>query len=85
VVLSVYNEGAGIPAELRNKLFEKFSRAKDPNLPPSKGTGLGLFIARNIITLHGGDIWVDGEQGKWVEFTFSLPRSHDQAPPAAGD
>jgi len=73
VTLSVCNEGQGIPPEQMPKLFKKFSRLDSPAYAKEKGTGLGLFICREIIQEHGGRIWADSEEGEWVRFSFTLP------------
>jgi two-component system NtrC family sensor kinase len=73
IALSVFNEGQGIPADGMPKLFKKFSRLDSPEYSKKKGTGLGLFICREIVEKHGGRIWADSEEGKWVRFSFTLP------------
>jgi signal transduction histidine kinase len=73
VTLSVYNEGQGIPPEQMPRLFKKFSRLDSPEYAKEKGTGLGLFICREIVEEHGGQIWADSEEGEWVRFSFTLP------------
>ncbi|MBN1361542.1 MAG: cache domain-containing protein [Sedimentisphaerales bacterium] len=75
ITLRVYNEGPGIPASEIPKLFEKFSRLEHPEYIREKGTGLGLFICREIVEEHGGKIWVDSEEGQWVRFSFTLPNN----------
>lgn len=81
--LSVFNEGKGIPPDEQNKLFQKFSRLDSPAHAREKGTGLGLYICREIVEEHGGEIWADSEEGKWVRFSFTLPRAN--RPSAKGD
>ncbi len=72
---SIWNEGVGIREEEKEKIFGKFSRlATDKsNIYAQKGTGLGLFITKNIIHSHGGTIDVDSKYGEWIEFKFTLP------------
>jgi two-component system NtrC family sensor kinase len=84
-ILSVANEGEGIPADKIPLLFRKFSRVHDPKLVGKKGTGLGLYICKEIIEKHGGRIWVESEQGKWAKFTVSLPGTTRDRQPVAGD
>lgn len=77
----VRNEGDGIQPEERDRLFRKFSRlapGKGGSLP--KGTGLGLFIIKNIVEAHGGTVGIESEPGQWAEFSFTLPRADDQPP-----
>jgi PAS domain S-box-containing protein len=71
VEISVADEGVGIPASQRERIFSKFSRGGD-NGPPT-GTGLGLFIAQGLVSAMGGRIWVDSEEGRGSRFTFELP------------
>lgn len=69
------NDGAGIPPDRIDSLFQKFTRLEGTEgVRRQKGTGLGLFITRSIIEAHGGRIRVASEAGAWVEFVFSLPR-----------
>jgi two-component system NtrC family sensor kinase len=74
VTLSVCNEGRGIPAEKIGMLFEKFSRLDGAEYDGKKGTGLGLYICKEIIEKHGGNIWVESEPGKWAKFSFTSPK-----------
>lgn len=71
--LSVTNEGPGIPPEKVGDLFRKFSRLDTPEQAGKRGTGLGLFICREILEKHGGRIWVESESGQWVRFCVALP------------
>ena len=71
VEIRVRDNGTGIPAELKNKLFQPFFTTK----PTGEGTGLGLSISYDIITQqHGGAITVDSLVGEFTEFTVRLPR-----------
>jgi signal transduction histidine kinase len=74
VSLSVTNEGDGIPPEKMSKLFGKFSRLDTPSHAAHRGTGLGLFICKEIIEAQGGEIWADCQIGEWVKFSFTLPK-----------
>jgi signal transduction histidine kinase len=72
VEIRVRDNGAGIPPELRDKLFQPFFTTK----PTGEGTGLGLSISYDIVTReHGGTIAVDSRVGEFTEFTIRLPRS----------
>lgn len=73
VTLSVRNDGEGIPPEKKDQLFKRFSRLDIPSATGKKGTGLGLFICKEIVEKHGGEIWVDSKMGEWVKFSFTLP------------
>jgi signal transduction histidine kinase len=70
----VWNEGAGIPREKAERLFTKFGRLGGEASKNIRGTGLGLFVTREIIQKHGGEIKAESEEGKWVSFIFTLPR-----------
>jgi signal transduction histidine kinase len=73
VTLSVRNDSEGIPPEKMSLLFKKFSRLGSPEHASKKGTGLGLYICREIIEKQGGEIWADSKMGEWVRFSFTLP------------
>jgi two-component system sensor histidine kinase TctE len=72
VAVSVIDDGPGIPAESRSRVFEPFFRASTG----TEGTGLGLAIVREIADAHKGDIALEpGEGGKGVHITVSFPRA----------
>ena len=74
VIVSIKDTGTGIDSEILPKLFTKFATKS-----MSGGTGLGLFISKSIIEMHGGRIWAfnnnidDGSEVRGSTFTFSLP------------
>ena len=70
-ILSVRDQGIGIAAEDMSRLFVRFSRLAPFGEVP--GTGLGLYLARELARLHGGDIVAVSKPGKGSEFTLSLP------------
>jgi signal transduction histidine kinase len=79
VEIGIRDNGAGIPPEIRDKLFQPFFTTK----PTGEGTGLGLSISWDIVTQqHGGAIEVDSGVGEFTEFTIRLPRSRRQEPNA---
>ena len=79
VEIRVRDNGIGISADIRDKLFQPFFTTK----PTGEGTGLGLSISYDIVTQqHGGTITVDSRVGEFSEFTIRLPRS-SQASAAA--
>ncbi|MEJ2210601.1 MAG: HAMP domain-containing sensor histidine kinase, partial [Anaerolineae bacterium] len=82
VALSVQNEGPGIPAEEVSRLFQRFSRLYHPEHAARRGTGLGLYICKEIVEKHGGEISVQSEPGRWVRFRFTLPTGPDKRPEA---
>ncbi|MEI7620098.1 MAG: ATP-binding protein [Candidatus Falkowbacteria bacterium] len=73
VIISVSDEGMGIPAAQKGRLFEKFFRADNARIQEPNGTGLGLYIAREIIRAHGGEMWFESEENKGTVFSFSIP------------
>jgi signal transduction histidine kinase len=76
VVVSVSDTGLGIETEAKKDLFGKFNQSDrfDPNsAQEQQGAGLGLYIAKNFIELHGGKIWFESEKDKGSTFYFSLP------------
>jgi signal transduction histidine kinase len=74
--LRVRDNGVGIPAHYRNRIFEPFSDVHPAKHHTSSGpdsAGLGLYIARGLVDLHGGLITVESEEGVFTEFTVLLP------------
>lgn len=78
VQIYIRDTGAGIPAEDVPHLFQKFYRVDSSATRTIGGTGLGLFIARKIIELYHGRIWVESELGKGSTFFINLPRLSTQ-------
>lgn len=76
VAFSIQDTGIGISQKQQAQLFTKFFRAANVMLMETDGTGLGLFIAKNIIEAHGGKIWYESQEGKGSTFSFSLPIVH---------
>lgn len=74
VDLTVSDTGVGIAPEDRAQLFQKFSRISNPLSEAVGGTGLGLYLANEIVKLHGGSIQVDSSPGQGTTFTVHLPR-----------
>ena len=71
--VAVWNEGPGFPESEKGRLFRRFSRLPSPELLSRKGSGVGLYVAWQIVRLHGGRIWADSEPGRWARFSFRLP------------
>lgn len=86
VQISVLDEGPGIPRQLRRRVFEKFVHVSGAPLGTGRpeGIGMGLSIAKGIVEAHGGRIWIeDGEGGKGVEVSFTVPVGDDEPDTAA--
>ncbi|MBI4022321.1 MAG: HAMP domain-containing histidine kinase [Candidatus Andersenbacteria bacterium] len=75
LVISVHNGGQPIPADAQAQLFQKFARVPARGTEKTKGTGLGLYITRQIVELHRGTIDVTSAQGKGTTFSVALPLS----------
>ena len=73
VLVTVADEGIGVPLRDRDRIFARFYRVEDDLTKLTQGTGLGLYICKTLIEAHRGQIWVEGEPGKGSRFTFSLP------------
>ena len=77
VHIIVSDTGVGIPTEEINKLFDKFVRAKDAVKTNVQGTGLGLYIAKQMIEVHGGRVWAESAGlNKGSQFHILLPVKH---------
>ncbi|WHZ03148.1 cell wall metabolism sensor histidine kinase WalK [Neobacillus sp. YX16] len=73
IVVSVSDEGVGIPKENIAKIFDRFYRVDKARTRKLGGTGLGLAIAKEMVNVHGGMIWAVSDEGKGTEISFSLP------------
>ena len=78
VLVEVNDDGPGFPPEDAERVFEKFYRAKG-----GSGAGLGLAIARAIVTAHGGRIWAEPRSPRGAAFRFTLPLGETPPPPPA--
>ncbi len=72
-VVTVIDEGRGIPAEELDRVFEKFYRVEDPMTMTTGGNGLGLFISRELARAMNGDITVESTLGRGSRFQLKLP------------
>lgn len=75
VALTVVDTGIGVPEDEQSKLFTKFFRAKNARQQRPDGTGVGLYLARRVISGHGGTIIFSSKEGKGSTFGFKLPLS----------
>jgi signal transduction histidine kinase len=74
IILSVKDEGAGIPEEFKQKVFEKFYRVGNEDTRRAKGTGLGLFIVGRFVEIYNGKIVLTNNTPKGSIFELSFPR-----------
>jgi signal transduction histidine kinase len=84
VVLSVRDQGIGIPAPLLERIFDKFYRVDNSDRRRMGGTGLGLTLVKEIVLVHGGRVWVESTPGAGSTFFVLLRRAGDfprHAPP----
>lgn len=77
--LSVQDYGIGIPAAQQDRIFDRFMRADNARSYGIRGTGLGLFLCRELLSRQQGHIWFESCEGKGSTFYFSLPLASDQA------
>ena len=73
ILLTVTDNGPGIPPEYQEIIFRKFERVRSPNAPRVRSSGLGLTFCRLAIEAHGGRIWVKSKEGEGSTFYVQLP------------
>lgn len=80
-VISVNDNGPGIPAEARERVFERFFRVDKARSRDQGGTGLGLSIVKHIVQAHGGRVWVEASDMGGAKFCLTLPATgrHDDS------
>ena len=69
-LVQIIDTGLGIPPDIKQKLFSKFTKGS------KIGTGLGLFICKNIVEGHGGKIWAENNVDKGATFSFTIPTNN---------
>lgn len=84
VKVLVRDTGMGILKDQQERIFTKYFRGSNAIRMETEGTGLGLFIAKNIVETHGGKIWFSSEEGKGTTFFFTLPIAGNSAAPSGG-
>ena len=85
VKVSVSDTGPGISLKDQEKLFQAFSQVDASPTRKSGGTGLGLSICKQLINMHGGQIWVESQEGQGSTFHFTLPLFHKESDVASED
>jgi PAS domain S-box-containing protein len=73
--VSVIDTGRGIPEEEQERIFDRLYQIKAGDASTEQGVGLGLYLCRELVHLHGGNIWVESKPGKGSKFSFVLPKS----------
>lgn len=76
IEILVSDNGVGIPKAEQDKIFHKFFRASNARLQEPDGSGIGLFIAKDVVENHGGTLWFESEENKGTTFHVVLPASH---------
>ena len=82
MVISVADQGIGIPSEQQAQVFDNFFRIDRGNTRRTGGIGLGLALVKDIVELHGGRVWLESEPGQGSCFFVALPKytSHRDGP-----
>lgn len=78
VQVSVHDTGMGIMEDQKDRIFTKYFRGSNAVRMETEGTGLGLFIAKNIVETHGGKIWFVSEENQGTTFAFVIPEALKQ-------
>ena len=73
LITSVTDQGVGITSGQIDRIFQKFGRVYNPMSLQAGGSGLGLYIVKNLVEAHGGKIWVTSREGRGSKFSFTLP------------
>ena len=81
VTVKIRNSGDGLSKEEMNRIFERFYKTDRSRGLDKNGVGLGLYIVRSIVQLHGGDVKVDSKEKEYVEFSFTIPCEKEQSKP----
>ena len=76
VLISVVDNGPGVPDGAEEMVFDKFQQVEDSESDNPTGTGLGLPICRQIVEYFGGRIWLDGGYSQGAKFMFTVPFAH---------
>ncbi len=80
IVISVKDTGIGIADDEKDKVFQKLFRSREAVKYRTEGIGLGLYISKNIIRRHGGEMWFESVEGRGSIFYFSLPTKKELVP-----
>jgi signal transduction histidine kinase len=72
-VISIRDSGIGIPSDQQTHVFGRFARAENARAYGIGGTGLGLYLSRELVEHHGGSIWFESVEGQGSTFSLTLP------------
>ncbi|MEY2544535.1 MAG: type restriction enzyme protein [Verrucomicrobiota bacterium] len=78
VQISVTDNGCGIAKDKIDNLFHRFYQIKNGDATPEKGVGLGLYLCRQLVLMHGGSIWVESTLGQGSTFSFTIPKQESK-------
>ena len=85
VTFTTQDDGIGMNKNDITRVFEKFARGEEGFKSHTEGTGLGLFVAKRVVEVHGGDIWAESDgPGKGSRFIFTLPLTLKEKPKESG-
>jgi len=73
ITVSVQDSGMGISPDDQHKLFSRYYRAESDEVKSKKGSGIGLYLVKEIVRLHRGKVWVESSPGSGAVFRFSIP------------
>ena len=76
IIIKITNQGPSISDKEKDLIFDRFFRGKDDQIRTKEGTGIGLYVSREILQVHGGDISVDNSVPDYTTFLIRIPR-HD--------
>jgi signal transduction histidine kinase len=75
----VHDEGLGFDSNAAERIFDRFHRLDPQQTQGIGGTGLGLYISKELVQRMGGRIWAEAERGEGASFFFELPLARDSA------
>jgi two-component system sensor histidine kinase VicK len=74
ILISIQDNGIGIPEHLQDGLFEKFTKARRPGIKGEPSVGLGMSISKTIVEWHKGRMWFESKEHKGTTFYIELPK-----------
>ena len=75
VEISVEDTGTGIPKDRVRSIFNRFEQVEGTLVKKREGCGIGLALAKSLVEMHGGEIWVESEEGVGSRFIFTIPKN----------